>query len=492
MNLAQLTANASLIAPEIALCIAGLVLAVAAPVLKSVSEQRRGTIFCAIALIGFAIAFVLNSGRFGGAESAFSGALFLDDFSAFFNSIFLASAAAASLFAASYIRESERLGEFLALVSLCVPGMMLMAESVEFVSLFVSFEVVSICAYALAGFSSRTVAPAEAGIKYLVTGGFSSAVMLLGIALLYGGTGSLEFGVISGAFEASPSNPMLLAGAALVFTGFIFKAGAAPLHQWIPDVYHGAPMPATAFMSVGVKVAAIAVLARFVVEIGSAGQWALPVIVSAVAAVTMLAGNISAIAQSNVKRMLAYSSVAHVGYVLVGVAAYLSGDDPAGLSGVFYYSYAYAAVSLGAFGLLSVLGRDGNEYQTFGDISGLWRTKPAAALALAVFMFALAGVPPTIGFFAKYRVFLPAAQEGLHFLVVFALVNSVVSAYYYLKVAVFAFMRPVSKQQTAGWKAGLGARAAVAFLCVVTLLLGIAPFDTAGLAESAVRALTLR
>ncbi|MGI9559266.1 MAG: NADH-quinone oxidoreductase subunit N [Thermodesulfobacteriota bacterium] len=493
MSFSTLLQNALLISPEIIVSVAGLALAVLAPILKQTPRSKRSVIFSSVAIAGFAAAFALNTGRFDGVQTAFSGSLSLDTFAGFFNSVFLINAAAVTFFALSYTREPERLGEFLALSAFCTAAMMLMTESVEFISLFVAFETMSICAYALSAFSSRAFPSAESGIKYLVTGGFSSAVMLFGIALFYGAAGSLRFDEIGAAFAASPSNPMLITGAALVLSGFIFKVGGAPLHQWIPDVYHGAPLPAAAFMSVGVKVAAFAVLARFIVQIGEFGDWAFPLILTIVAVATMTAGNIAAIAQSNVKRMLAYSSVAHVGYGFVGIVAYLAAQNTDGLSGLFYYMCAYAVMSLGAFGILSLISGDENEYQTFSDIAGLWRTKPAVAAGLAVFMFSLAGIPPTIGFFAKYRVFLPAAQEGMLWLVLVALVNSVVSAYYYLKVLVFVFMKPVSKQQTVKTvTAGIGAQAVLALLCIATLLLGVFPMYSAEMADAAAQALTLK
>ncbi len=491
MNLTQLFESASLVSPELILILAGLLLTVFAPILKGVSEEKRSLFFCAIALAGCVIAFGLNTGRFHNPQSAFSGSLSLDAFAAYFNSIFLATAVAVTFFVRGYLRESEKLGEFLALMIFCTAGMMLMAASVEFVSLFIAFETMSICVYALSGFSRNLFSSAEAGIKYLIAGGFSSAVMLLGIALLYGATGSLFFENISAAFLSSPSNPMLITGAALVLAGLIFKTGAAPLHQWVPDVYHGAPAPTTAFMSVGIKVAAFAILARFTVEIGTAGSWKIESILTAVAVVTMVAGNLSAIAQSNVKRMLAYSSIAHAGYAVIGIVAYLSGND-SGLSGLFYYLYAYAIMNLGAFGIISSLGKDGSEYQSFSDISGLWRTRPVFAVALAVFMFSLAGVPPTVGFFAKYRVFLPAAESGMHWLVLFALVNSVVSAYYYLKVLVFVFMRPVAIQQSDRREPNLGERAVIVLLCAGTLLLGIFPVYSNEIVNSAAQILTVK
>ncbi len=493
MSFNQLLASASLISPELLLSLSGLVLIVLAPLLRKISQKHRSLLFSALALTGFVTAFLLNTNRFGISQNAFSNSLLLDSFAVFFNSIFLANGIVVIFFAKSYMRESEKLGEFFALIIFCTVGMMLMVESVEFISLFIAFETMSICVYALSGFSDNRSSSAEAGIKYLIAGGFSSALMLLGIALLYGATGSLFFEEIGVRFSEFPSNPMLITGAALVLAGFIFKIGAAPLHQWVPDVYGGAPLPATAFMSVGVKVAAFAILARFIVEIGTAGNWALTAILATVAVATMTVGNISAIAQSNIKRMLAYSSIAHAGYAIVGLVAYLSSEgNIAGLSGLFYYLYAYSIMSLGAFGIISLLGKDGNEYQTFSDLAGLWREKPGLSFALAVFMFSLAGVPPTIGFFAKYRVFLPAAEAGMYWLVIFALVNSIVSAYYYLKVLVFVFMRPVSKQKTQAWEADFGAQAVIVLLCAGTLLLGIFPMYTAEIINSATQALTVK
>ncbi len=492
MNFSQLLQSASLAAPELILSLAGLVLTVFAPLLKKISEQKRSLFFCAAALAGTGAAFYFNSARFHSAETAFSGFIVLDPFSGYFNSIFLVNIAATTLFARAHLREAERLGEFLALALFCTVGMMFMAESVEFVSLFIAFETMSISVYALSGFSRNIFSSAEAGIKYLITGGFASAVMLFGIALLYGATGSLMFEEIGASFSNLSSNPMLITGTVLVFAGFIFKIGAAPLHQWIPDVYEGAPLPAVAFMSVGVKVAAFAVLARFAVEIGAAGDWGFQSALIVIAVITMLVGNISAIVQNNIKRMLAYSSIAHAGYAIVGIIAYLSGENTEGLSGLFYYLYAYTIMSLGAFGVILLIGKEDNEYKTFGDISGLWRTKPVFAVALAVFMFSLAGIPVTIGFFAKLKVFLPAAKEGMYWLVVFALVNSVVSAYYYLKVLVFAFMRPVTKQQTEPGQADLGAQAVILILCAGVLLLGIFPLYSVEITDAAARVLTVR
>ncbi|QMU56348.1 MAG: NADH-quinone oxidoreductase subunit NuoN [Candidatus Mycalebacterium zealandia] len=490
MTFNQLLQSASLTIPELILCSVGLVLIVLGPALKKTAEKHLYSIPVNLVRFACVAAFYFNLERFDFTASAFSGSLTLDTFAGYFNGVLLLNAMAATFFAKPYIRDHEKLREFLALAVFCTAGMMFMVESVEFVAFFVAFETMSICVYALSGFSRNIFSSAEAGLKYLITGGFASAVMLLGIALLYGAAGTLSFAEIGAAFSDAPSNPMLITGTVLVLAGFIFKIGAAPLHQWIPDVYQGAPMPATTFMSVGVKVAAFAVFSRFAVEIGSSGQWGFEEIIIVVAVITMVAGNVSAIAQKNIKRMLAYSSVAHAGYALVGIATWLSGENADGLSGIFYYMYAYTIMTLGAFGVISLLGRDGDERQTFSDISGLWKTNPMLAVALAVFMFSLAGIPPTIGFFAKYKVFAAAAYEGLHWLVIIALVNSVVSAYYYLKVLAFAFMRPISKQQTGEWKLEPESVFAIAFLCAAVLLMGIFPlYPTAGFIDAATQAL---
>ncbi|WP_462137384.1 NADH-quinone oxidoreductase subunit N [Candidatus Mycalebacterium sp.] len=490
MTFNQLLQSASLTIPELILCFVGLVLIVSGPILKKTAGKHLHSIPGNLVRLACVVAFYFNLERFDSTASVFSGSLTLDPFAGYFNGVLLFNAIAATFFAKPYIRDHEKLREFLALVVFCTAGMMFMVESVEFVAFFVAFETMSICVYALSGFSRNIVSSAEAGFKYLITGGFASAVLLLGIALLYGATGTLSLAEIGAAFSNAPSNPMLITGAALVLAGFIFKIGAAPFHQWVPDVYHGAPMPATTFMSVGVKVAAFAVFSRFAVEIGNSGAWGFEGIITVVAVLTMVVGNVAAIAQKNIKRMLAYSSIAHAGYALVGIAAWVSGENVDGLSGIFYYMYAYAIMTLGAFGIISLLGRDGDERQTFSDISGLWKTNPALAVALAVFMFSLAGIPPTIGFFAKYKVFAPAALEGLHWLVIIALVNSVVSAYYYLKVLVFAFMRPISKQQTGEWRLEPESVFAIAVLCAAVVLLGVFPiYPNAGFIDSAAQAL---
>ena len=266
-----------------------------------------------------------------------------------------------------------------------------------------------------------------------------------------------------------------------MLVGLIFKIGAFPLHQWVPDVYEGAPMPVTAFMSVGVKAAAFAILLRVIFEGFSEIQISIMSVLWIVAVFTMVVGNIAAIAQKSIKRMLAYSSIAHAGYALVGVVAAYGGDKLA-VSSVIYYLFAYMFMNLGAFGVLAYLSRDGKECETFDDISGLWRKRPYLALALGVFMFSLAGIPPTLGFFAKYRLFLSAVQADFYWLAVIGILSSVVSAYYYLRVLVYAYM----KEETTTFPSFKFASSVVLIvLCIGTLVLGVFPFNSWNLALEA-------
>jgi NADH-quinone oxidoreductase subunit N len=469
MDLSEVFKSTLLIGPELSLIIAGLIIIVLDPILK---ESAKKNIF-GIALLGLAVAFALNLKRFGVPEKAFSGALSLDPFAAYFNVIFLIGAFLAVILSRDYLNNlSKYTNEFYALILFSTSGMMILSSAQEFMSLFLGFEIMSISVYILSAFNRKSVKSTEAGIKYLILGGFSSAILLYGIALLYGASGSVYLTEIVSKFD--PANPLFLAGSALVLVGFIFKIGAFPLHQWVPDVYEGAPMPVTAFMSVGVKAAAFAILLRVIFEGFTEIQLSIMPVLWIIAVFTMIVGNIAAIAQTSIKRMLAYSSIAHAGYALVGVVAAYGGEKLA-ISSVIYYLFAYMFMNLGAFGVLAYLSRDGKECETFEDISGLWKKRPYLALALGVFMFSLAGIPPTIGFFAKYRIFLSAVQAGFIWLAVIGILSSVVSAYYYLRVLVYAYM----KDDTAAFPSfKIASSIVLIFLCIGTLILGVFPLDT--------------
>ncbi|TDI88504.1 MAG: NADH-quinone oxidoreductase subunit N [Candidatus Dadabacteria bacterium] len=476
MDLSEVFKSTLLIGPEISLIIAGLILIVLDPILKGSAKKN----LYVLALLGLAVGFILNLKRFGVAETAFSGALSLDQFAAYFNIIFLLGAFLSVIISRDYLSNTNKYSnEFFALILFSTSGMMILSSAKEFMSLFLGFEIMSISVYILAAFNRKSARSTEAGIKYLILGGFSSAILLYGIALLYGASGSVYLDEIVSKFD--PTNPLFLAGSALVLVGFIFKIGAFPLHQWVPDVYEGAPMPVTAFMSVGVKAAAFAILLRVIFEGFSEIQISIMSVLWIVAVFTMVVGNIAAIAQKSIKRMLAYSSIAHAGYALVGVVAAYGGDKLA-VSSVIYYLFAYMFMNLGAFGVLAYLSRDGKECETFDDISGLWRKRPYLALALGVFMFSLAGIPPTLGFFAKYRLFLSAVQADFYWLAVIGILSSVVSAYYYLRVLVYAYM----KEETATFPSFKFASSVVLIvLCIGTLVLGVFPFNSWNLALEA-------
>ena len=476
MDLSEVFKSTLLIGPEISLIIAGLILIVLDPILKGSAKKN----LYVLALLGLAIGFILNLKRFGVAETAFSGALSLDQFAAYFNIIFLLGAFLSVIISRDYLSNTNKYSnEFFALILFSTSGMMILSSAQEFMSLFLGFEIMSISVYILSAFNRKSARSTEAGIKYLILGGFSSAILLYGIALLYGASGSVYLDEIVSKFD--PTNPLFLAGSALVLVGFIFKIGAFPLHQWVPDVYEGAPMPVTAFMSVGVKAAAFAILLRVIFEGFSEIQISIMSVLWIVAVFTMIVGNIAAIAQKSIKRMLAYSSIAHAGYALVGVVAAYGGDKLA-VSSVIYYLFAYMFMNLGAFGVLAYLSRDGKECETFDDISGLWRKRPYLALALGVFMFSLAGIPPTLGFFAKYRLFLSAVQADFYWLAVIGILSSVVSAYYYLRVLVYAYM----KEETTTFPSFKFASSVVLIvLCIGTLVLGVFPFNSWNLALEA-------
>jgi NADH-quinone oxidoreductase subunit N len=476
MDLSEVFRSTLLIGPEIALIITGIIVMVIDPLIKG--ERKRNLFW--IALVGLAVGFVLNLERFHNETSAFSGALALDGFAAYFNLIFIIGAFLAIVLSKDYIENMNlKIGEYYALILFSTSGMMILGSAKEFMTLFLGFEIMSVSVYVLSGFNRRSVRSAEAGIKYLVLGGFSSAILLYGIALIYGASGTIFLDEIAAKFNAS--NPLYLAGTALILTGFIFKIGAFPLHQWVPDIYEGAPVTVTGFMSVGVKAAAFAILLRVLFEgfSGIEANWMQ--VLWVVSAFTMTIGNLAAIVQTSIKRMLAYSSIAHAGYALVGVVASYGGKE-LGLSSVMYYLFAYMVMNLGAFGVLAYLSKDGKECETFDDISGLWQRKPLMAIALGIFMFSLAGIPPTIGFFAKYRVFLSAVKAEFYWLAIIGILNSVISAYYYLRVLVYAYMKeesvvfPLFKPVSA---------VALAILTIGTLLLGILPLYSWDLAIKA-------
>ena len=409
-----------------------------------------------------------------------------DDFSLFFHFLILGIAIVAVLLSPSYLRatRSDR-GEYYALLLFSVVGMLGLASCLELVSMFVALEIMSVAIYAMAGLHRDRVESQEAALKYFVTGAFSSAFFLYGVALLYGASGSTSLPHIAAAVAREPGEAGLaLLGVGFLLVGFGFKVAAVPFHMWAPDVYEGAPTSVTALMSAGVKAAAFAAFLRVFLQAlpALAGEWQPAVAVLAI--VTMVIGNLGALAQTNVKRMLAYSSVAHAGYILTAVVA----APGAGTEAVLFYLVGYAAANLGGFGVLASLARDDREPMSLADVSGLADRRPLMAAALAVFLVSLTGIPVTAGFVGKFHLFNAAVGGGYVNLAVIGMLMSVVSAYFYLRVVVAMYMRePVGEDVWA--PVGYGAATALAVSVAVVLVLGVYPGPVLAWARAAANSL---
>jgi len=387
-----------------------------------------------LALVTLLVSLVLALFTLGQNRAAFGGSLIADDYAAFFEIIVLVATAVTVAMSLEYAADAGLAGaEYYGLILFAALGMMLMAAAGDLIIIFLGLETMSIAIYALAGFMRRDARSSEAAVKYFLLGAFSTGFLLYGIALIYGATGTIRLEPIRAALTAGTAvKPYLLLGLGLMLIGFGFKVAAVPFHMWTPDAYEGAPTPITAFMAVGVKLAAFAGFVRiFMIHLGPvSGQWT--GVLWVVAALTMTVGNLSAVVQNSVKRMLAYSAIAHAGYLIVGMAA-----APASAAGgaILYYLLAYAFTNLGAFAVI------GEQVMRLADYRGLARNHPGLAAAMTLFMLSLAGVPPLAGFVGKFYIFSAALDAGLVWLVIIAVLNSVISAYYYIRVIVAMYMR---------------------------------------------------
>jgi NADH-quinone oxidoreductase subunit N len=364
----------------------------------------------------------------------------VDDYAVFFETVIIIATALTVAMSLEYAADAALAGaEYYALVLFAALGMMLMAAAGDLIIIFLGLETMSIAVYALAGFIRRDPKSNEAAIKYFLLGAFSTGFLLYGIALIYGASGTIRLEPIRASLAGGTgTNPLLLLGLGMLLIGFGFKVAAVPFHMWTPDAYEGAPTPITAFMAVGVKVAAFAGFLRiFMANLGAVSpEWT--TVLWIVAALTMTAGNVIALVQSNIKRMLAYSAIAHAGYVIVGMAA--AGRRDAG-GAILYYLLAYAFTNLGAFAVVVALDRGAEAHDQIADYRGLARDHPGLAAALALCLLSLTGVPPMAGFVAKFYIFAAALNAGLVWLVVIAVLNSAVSAYYYVGVIVAMYMQ---------------------------------------------------
>jgi NADH-quinone oxidoreductase subunit N len=393
-----------------------------------------------LVLVALLAAFVLTMFELGQNTLAFHGALAIDDYAVFFEALIIVTTALTVAMSLEYAADAGLAGaEYYALVLFAALGMMLMAAAGDLIIIFLGLETMSIAVYALAGFIRRDPRSNEAAIKYFLLGAFSTGFLLYGIALVYGATGTIRLEPIRAAVAGGVgANPLLLLGLGMMLIGFGFKVAAVPFHMWTPDAYEGAPTPITGFMAVGVKLAAFAGFMRiFMANLaGISSEWT--AVLWIVAVVTMTAGNVIALVQNNIKRMLAYSAIAHAGYVMVGMAA--GGGHDAGPA-ILYYLLAYAFTNLGAFAVVVALDRGAETHDQIADYRGLAHDHPGLAGAMALCLLSLIGVPPLAGFVAKFYIFAAALNAGLVWLVVIAVLNSVISAYYYFGVIVAMYMQ---------------------------------------------------
>jgi NADH-quinone oxidoreductase subunit N len=439
-----------------------------------------------ISFIGIAATAVMVGSGWGSTITSFSGSVTQDNFSSFFKMIFLLSAGLSILISDKYMdREGCNHGELYPIILFTTVGMMLMASGTDLMVIFLGLEVMSVSLYVLAGFNRNNIKSNEAGLKYFLLGAFSTGFLLYGMALIYGATGTTrisKIAMIVGQMTLPSANIMLVAGMLLMFTGFAFKVAAAPFHMWTPDVYEGAPTPMTAFMSTGPKAAAFAASLRiFLVALPTLQvEWGQLLWVLAV--LTMTVGNITALRQDNIKRMLAYSSIAHAGYCLVGFAA----GNGTGTAGILFYMLSYAFMNIGAFAIIILVAKKGEPNGTVMDLAGFGFKHPLLALAMTVFMFSLAGVPPTAGFIGKFYLFSGAIQKGYIWLAILGVLNSAASVYYYLRVIVYMYMKEPHEEFE--WTV-VTAPVALALLIAVagTLIPGVVPSLLLELAQNAIK-----
>jgi NADH-quinone oxidoreductase subunit N len=450
-----------------------------------------------LGLVGSGVALamqMISFTRAGAAQSAFGGMLAVDGFALFLQAIFLLSAVISILIALNYLpRRGIERGEYYTLLIFTTSGMMFMAMASNLIVVFLSLELLSIPLYILSGFARPRLDSEESAMKYFLLGAFASGFLVYGIALVYGGTGTTSLSGVLAAINGTARNLALaIVGMGLILVGLGFKVAAVPFHMWTPDVYQGAPTPVTAFMSVGAKAGGFAALLRVLVTAfpSISSEWG--VLISIIAGLTMILGNVVAISQSNVKRMLAYSSIAHAGYILVAVAAAQNPDvAPFAVSAAAFYLLTYTFTNLGAFTLVTALEKDDGSGTEISDFAGLGKTRPVMAIAMTLFMLSLIGLPPSAGMVGKFFVFQAAVQAGqnnllLMIVTIIGVLTSVVSAFYYMRVVVFMYMRDGEGKPVMQPALGI----ALAITAIGTLVLGIVPAPVFDLARQALIALT--
>ncbi|MBP1467272.1 NADH-quinone oxidoreductase subunit N [Candidatus Chloroploca sp. M-50] len=426
-----------------------------------------------LAIAGLVVAGLVAIPLWDVSGSTFSNMIVLDRYSLILTWIFLIIGALSITMALDYLpRHGIEQGEFYPLIMFAVAGMILMAQGTDLIVLFLGVELLSITLYILTGFAYPRLTSEEAAMKYLVLGAFAAGFFIYGIALTYGAVGTTNLALIAERLADPAANTnqlLLLAGSALILIAFAFKVALVPFHMWTPDVYEGSPTPVAAFMSVGTKGAAFAALLRILTSaLPELQPFWLPVL-GVLAALTMIIGNLGALSQTNVKRMLAYSSIGHAGYILLSIMVV----SERGAQAFLFYMLAYALTNLGAFAVVIALEQRSNATWSLDDFTGLYKRQPLLALAMAVFMFSLAGVPPTAGFMAKFYVFTTAYEGGLGWLVLIGVLTSALAVFFYLRVVIRMFMHEPQGDLEPALNRGLSTDIAIAG--GLTLLFGIVP-----------------
>jgi NADH-quinone oxidoreductase subunit N len=454
------------ILPELVLSLFGIMIMVIEPLLPR-DKSRTG-----LGILGFigtlcAIGATAMQAAYQG--TAFSGMIHVDGFSIFFHMIVIAVAMIVILASFEYLAVQHiYAGEYYALILFGTVGMCLMSSAVELVLIFIAIEISSISTYILAGLRRNVPASTESSIKYFLLGSFATAFFLYGVALMFGATGSTNVYTIGAVLRSGNVPGLAFIAIALMLVGLGFKVAAAPFHIWTPDVYEGAPSPVVALMSTGPKAATFAVMLRILFG-GSAPGWFWLIWVSAV--LSMFLGNLGALVQHNIKRMLAYSSIAHAGYLLVAFAA----APQIGISAAMFYAASYAAMNVGAFIVISHIASHGERYTTLEGYAGLGRRAPALSAVLTVFLLSLIGIPLTGGFFAKFYVFRAALGANLIGLTILGVINSAIAAYYYLRVIVVMYMREPGEDEVPLSDAAFSLKLSLAMCLVLTIYLGVLP-----------------
>ena len=459
-----------LLSPELFLTSAGLLLLALAVFVRKEHEEFLGYLSLLAVAVTVALLAIVAAAPARQAGPILAGMFVVDNFAIFFKVVILLSIGLTILASIGFVGAAPYpAGEYFALLLFAGVGMLFMVSGSNLIAIYVSLELMALSSYILAGYFKGQIKSTEAALKYFVLGAFSSAVLLYGLSLVYGVGGKMGLTDLAAMYAGTERTNLVVLGILFVLAGLLFKIAAVPFHVWVPDVYEGSPTPVTAFFSVGPKVAAYAILAR-IFYVGFPkfhADWGL--IVACVAAATMIWGNLAALLQSNVKRMLAYSSIAHAGYALLGVLGFRT---PFGMWGILVYLLAYTFMNFGAFAVVIFLETRGYAAETISDFNGLAKRSMPAAIVMLLFLLSLAGIPPTAGFIGKYYLFTAAMKAGYAWLAVLAVLASAVSLFYYFRIAGAMFF---SEGEGARLQSSFSLTAAVAICAAGTLAIGIAP-----------------